>query len=328
MNTFHRRRFLQAAVASVTAAGIGSEILAGQQGSLDGVPTRPLGKTGQQVSIVGLGGYHIGTVDESLAIAIMHEAIDGGMRFFDNAWDYNEGRSEEYMGKALSTGGRRQKVFLMTKVCARDYDGAKQQLDESLRRLKTDVIDLWQFHEINWDVDSEWLYQRGALRAAEEARQAGKVRFIGFTGHKDPSHTLKMLATPFAWDTVQMPINVLDAHYRSFQKLVLPRCTDRQIAVLGMKSLSNGIIPKELNLPAEVCRRFALSLPISSLMCGIKSRENLRQDLAMAQHFKPIAGQDLDELLAKTAQPGRDGKLEPHKTTRYGSAYHFRQHEE
>jgi aryl-alcohol dehydrogenase-like predicted oxidoreductase len=328
MNTLHRRRFLQAAVASVAAAGMGSEILAGQQDSPGGVPTRPLGKTGQQVSIVGLGGYHIGTIDESLAISIMQEAIDGGMRFFDNAWDYNGGRSEEYMGKALATGGRRQKVFLMTKVCARDYAGAKQHLDDSLRRMKTDVIDLWQFHEINWDIDSEWLYERGALRAAEEARRAGKVRFIGFTGHKDPSHLLKMLATPFAWDTVQMPINVLDAHFRSFQKLVLPRCVERKIAVLGMKSLSNSIIPKELKLPAEVCRRFSLSLPISSLMCGIQSRENLRQDLAMAQSFKPLTGQDVDELLAKTALPARDGKLEPHKTTRFGAAYHFRQHEE
>jgi len=172
MNTLHRRRFLQAAVASVAAAGMGSEILAGQQDSPGGVPTRPLGKTGQQVSIVGLGGYHIGTIDESLAISIMQEAIDGGMRFFDNAWDYNGGRSEEYMGKALATGGRRQKVFLMTKVCARDYAGAKQHLDDSLRRMKTDVIDLWQFHEINWDIDSEWLYERGALRAAEEATRS------------------------------------------------------------------------------------------------------------------------------------------------------------
>jgi len=316
MNSLHRRRFLQAAVATVTAAGFGSEILAGQQTSPGGIPTRPLGKSGQQVSIVGLGGYHIGTIEEPLAISLMHEAIDGGMRFFDNSWDYNQGRSEEYMGKALATGGRRQQVFLMTKVCARDYEGAKQQLDESLRRLRTDVIDLWQFHEINWDIDSQWLYERGALRAAEEARTAGKVRFIGFTGHKDPSHQLKMLATPFAWDTVQMPISVLDAHYRSFQKLVLPQCVDRQIAVLGMKSLSNGIIPRELNLPAEVCRRFALSLPITSLMCGIKSHENLRQDLAMAQNFQPITGDDVDELLAQTADAGRDGKLEPHKTTR------------
>jgi aryl-alcohol dehydrogenase-like predicted oxidoreductase len=315
-------------VASITAAGVPSDILAGQTDSPAGVPTRPLGKTGQHVSIVGLGGYHIGTVEEPLAISIMHEAIDGGMRFFDNSWDYNGGRSEEYVGKALATGGRRQKVFLMTKVCARDYAGAKQNLEDSLRRLKTDVIDLWQFHEINWDVDSEWLYERGALRAAEEARKAGKVRFIGFTGHKDPSHLLKMLGTPFAWDTVQMPINVLDAHYRSFQKLVLPKCVDRKIAVLGMKSLSNSIIPKKLGLPAEVCRRFALSLPISSLMCGITSRENLRQDLAMAQNFKPITGRDLEELLAKTAEAGRDGKLEVHKTTHYGGANHFRQHGE
>jgi aryl-alcohol dehydrogenase-like predicted oxidoreductase len=327
MNAYHRRRFLQTAIGSVVAAGLGSEVLAAQQGAPGEVPTRPLGKTGQHVSIVGLGGYHIGTIEESLAVAIMHEAIEGGMRFFDNSWDYNGGRSEEFMGKALASGGRRQKVFLMTKVCARDYEGAKQHLDESLRRLKTDVIDLWQFHEINWDVDSEWLYERGALRAAEEARKAGKVRFIGFTGHKDPSHLLKMLGTPFAWDTVQMPINVLDAHYRSFQKLVLPQCGERKIGVLGMKSLSNGVIPKELKLPAEVCRRFSLSLPISSLMCGIKSREDLRQDLAMAQNFKPIAGAELDDLLAKTAERGGDGKLEPHKTTRYGSPYHFRQHE-
>lgn len=328
MNDLDRRRFLRAAVASVTAAGLGSEILAGQEGSPGSVPTRPLGKTGQQVSIVGLGGYHIGTIEERLAISIMHEAIDGGMRFFDNSWDYNGGRSEEFMGKALATGGRRQKVFLMTKVCARDYQGAKQQLEESLRRLKTDVIDLWQFHEINWDVDSEWLYDRGGLRAAEEARQAGKVRFIGFTGHKDPSHLLKMLETPFAWDTVQMPINVLDAHYRSFQKLVLPKCAERKIAVLGMKGLSNGILPKEMGLPAEICRRFSLSLPISTVICGIKSRENLHQDLAMARQFKPVTGRELDELLAKTAAGGKDGKLEPHKTTRYGSPYHFRQHED
>jgi predicted aldo/keto reductase-like oxidoreductase len=328
MSLFNRRRFLQAAIASVTAAGMRSEVLAGQADSPTGIPTRPLGKTGQQVSIVGLGGYHIGTIEEPLAISIMHEAIDGGMRFFDNSWDYNGGRSEEFMGKALSTGGRRQKVFLMTKVCDRDYQGARKNLEDSLRRLKTDALDLWQFHEINWDVDSEWLYDRGALRAAEEARKAGKVRFIGFTGHKDPSHLLKMLGTPFAWDTVQMPINVLDAHYRSFQKLVLPRCVDRKIAVLGMKSLSNSIIPKEMGLAAEVCRRFALSLPISSLMCGITSRENLRQDLAMARNFKPITGRDLEELLAKTADRARDGKLEPHKTTRFGSAHHFRQHGE
>lgn len=190
------------------------------------------------------------------------------------------------------------------------------------------MIDLWQFHDINWDIDSEWLYDRGALRAAEEARQAGKVRFIGFTGHKDPSHLLKMLATPFAWDTVQMPINVLDAHYRSFQKLVLPQCAERQIAVLGMKGLASGIIPRQLNLAAEVCRRFSLSLPISTLICGITSRQELRQDLAMAQNFQPVTGQDVDALLQQTATRGREGEFEPYKTTRYGAAYPFRQHGE
>jgi predicted aldo/keto reductase-like oxidoreductase len=166
------------------------------------------------------------------------------------------------------------------------------------------------------------------LKYALEARKAGKVRYLGFTGHKDLAHHLKMLSKPFEWDTVQMPINVLDAHYRSFQKKVLPECTRRKIAVIGMKALSNGLIPEALKIPADVCRRFSLSLPISTLVCGIGSRKDLRQDLAMARGFRPISQQEIDGLLRKTADPGRDGKLEKYKTTRYGSAYHFKQHGE
>ena len=328
MNQTDRREFLRAAVASVTAAGLGSRVLADQRMDSAGIPTRPLGKTGERVSIVGIGGYHIGTPDEKEAIAIMHEAIDEGMTFFDNSWDYNGGRSEDYMGKALATGGRRDKVFLMTKVCARDYDGARSQLEESLRRLQTDVIDLWQFHEINWAVDSEWIYEQGGLKFALEAQKAGKVRHIGFTGHKDPAFHLKMLSTPYEWATVQMPINILDAQYRSFQKMVLPECTKRDIGVIGMKGLSGGIIPDDLKVPAEMCRRFSLSLPISTLVCGIGSRKDLRQDLAMARSFKPVTQEEIDDLLAGTAEVGADGKLEKYKTTRYGSAYHFRQHGE
>jgi predicted aldo/keto reductase-like oxidoreductase len=328
MNETNRRRFLRAAVASVAAAGLGSRVLAEQQDDPAGIPTRPLGKTGERVSIVGIGGYHIGTANEKEAIAIMHEAIDEGMTFFDNSWDYNGGRSEETMGKALAQGGYRDKVFLMTKVCARDYDGAKEQLEASLTRLQTDVIDLWQFHEINWDVDPDWIYEQGALKFALESQKAGKVRHIGFTGHKDPAYHLKMLSKPYEWATVQMPINILDAHYRSFQKKVVPECTKRDIGVIGMKALSNGVIPDELGITAEMCRRFSLSLPISTLACGIRSRENLRQDLAMARGFKPVTQEEIDELLAKTAEPGRDGRLEHYKTTRYGSAYHFRQHGE
>ena len=178
MSETNRRRFLQAAVASLAAAGLDSRVLAEQKDSPVGIPTRPLGKTGQRVSIVGLGGYHIGTAEEKEAIAIMHEAIDEGMTFFDNAWDYHDGGSEEVMGKALFTGGRRRRVFLMTKVCARDYNGARRHLEDSLRRLKTDTIDLWQFHEINWDVDPDWVFERGALKYALEAKKAGKVRML------------------------------------------------------------------------------------------------------------------------------------------------------
>ncbi|OHB81919.1 MAG: hypothetical protein A2W31_05460 [Planctomycetes bacterium RBG_16_64_10] len=328
MNDPNRRDFLRFSAASLAAAGFGSAVLAQQQDSPVGIPTRPLGKTGVRVSIVGLGGYHIGIPDKKQAIAIMHEAIDEGMTFFDNSWDYHDGGSEEVMGAALATGGRRQKVFLMTKVCARDYQGARQHLEDSLRRLRTDVIDLWQFHEINWDVDPDWIFDRGALRCALEAREAGKIRHIGFTGHKDPVHHLNMLAKPFAWDTVQMPINALDAHFRSFQKRVLPECTPRNIAVIGMKALAGGTIPTQLSISAELCRRFALSLPISTLVCGIRSRQELQQDLAMARGFQPLEPAATEQLLAKTQAPAADGQLEPFKTTKYGSAYHAQQHAE
>jgi len=328
MTETDRRAFLKTAAASLAAAASGSTVLADQQDSPAGIPTRPLGKTGERVSIIGLGGWHIGTAEEREAIAIMHQAIDEGVTFFDNSWDYHNGRSEEVMGKALAAGGRRQKVFLMTKVCARDYEGARRQLEDSLRRLRTDVIDLWQFHEINWDVDPDWVFERGGLKCALEARKAGKIRYIGFTGHKHFAHHLKMLAKPFAWDTVQMPINVLDAHYCSFQKHVLPVCQERKIGAIGMKSLSNGVIPKKLKFSAEICRRFALSLPISTLACGICSRKDLLQDLAIARAFQPITEEAIDALLARAAEPARDGKFEPHKSTRYGSAYHFRQHGE
>jgi uncharacterized protein len=328
MNISSRRDFLKRSIASLAATGFGAAALAEQQESASGIPTRPLGKTGQRVSIIGLGGYHIGIPEEKESIALVHEAIDAGITFLDNAWDYHDGGSEEKLGKALAIGGRRQKVFLMTKVCARDYQGARQQLEESLRRLKTDVIDLWQFHECNWEVDADWIFDRGALKCALEARNAGKIRFIGFTGHKDTACHLKMLSKPFDWDTVQMPINILDAHFRSFQGKVVPECNRRKIGVVGMKALANGAFPKALGLSAEVCRRFALSLPISTLVCGIESRKDLRQDVAMARNFKPLGADEVRELLAQTKTAGSDGKLEPFKTARYGSPYHFKQHGE
>jgi predicted aldo/keto reductase-like oxidoreductase len=321
-----RRKFLKAAMATLASGGYGRQALAMQKQNSHGIPTRPLGQTGEQIPIVGLGGYHIGVPEEGAAIRIMHEAIDGGMTFFDNAWDYHNGGSEEVMGKALAMGGRREKVFLMTKVCDRDYQGAKRQLEQSLRRLKTDHLDLWQFHEINWAVDSQWLFEKGGIRAAIEAQKEGKVRYIGFTGHRKPSHHLKLLAQSFSWDTVQMPINLLDAHFDSFQRKVVPVCRDKKTSVIGMKALAGGTLPKQLNIPASICRRYALSLPITSLICGIQSRENLQQDLAMARSFQPVTPQEMEQLLAQTEERGSDGKLEPWKTTNYGGQYHRDQH--
>jgi aryl-alcohol dehydrogenase-like predicted oxidoreductase len=315
-------------MAALAAGGFGAQALAVQRESDAGIPTRPLGRTGEHVPIVGLGGYHIGNPDETRAVRIMHEAIDEGMTFFDNSWDYHNGGSEEVMGKALAGGGRRDKVFLMTKVCDRDYQGARRHLEDSLRRLKTDHLDLWQFHEINWKVDPEWVFEKGGIKAAIEARQQGKVRYIGFTGHRDISHHLAMISKPFDWDTAQMPINLLDAHYRSFQQQVVPACAERKIAVIGMKALAGGRIPERLGIAAETCRRFALSLPITTLVCGIESLQDLRQDLAMARSFQPISEQEMKQLVARTEEPGHDGKLEPWKTTRYGSNYHQEQHKD
>jgi len=325
--TVDRRDFLRAATATLAATGFGRQALSMQQESATGIPTRPLGRSDERIPIVGLGGYHIGVPDEPEAIRIMHEAIDEGMTFFDNAWDYHRGRSEETMGKALADGGRRQKVFLMTKGCDRDYKGAKQHLEDSLRRLKTDYLDLWQFHEINWSIDADWLFEKGGIKAAIEAREAGKVRYIGFTGHRATVHHLKMINQPFEWDTVQMPINLLDAHYDSFQKKVVPVCNAKKIAVIGMKALAGGALPKKVGISAEVCRRFALSLPITSLVCGIRSREDLRQDLAMARKFKPVGEAEMAKLIADTKTPGSDGKLELWKTTDYGGRHHREQHE-
>lgn len=327
MTQHNRREFLTWTAASLAAIQLAEPLLAAQEESPAGVPKRPLGKTGEKVSIIGLGGYHIGTLPEKEAVEVMHEAIDQGITFFDNSWDYHMGGSEEVVGKALAEPRWRDKVFLMTKVCARDYDGCKKQLEESLRRLRTDRLDLWQFHEINYEVDPQWLVERGAIKYALEAKKAGKVRYIGFTGHKDIDIHLAALAKSEDWNTVQMPVNPLDPHYRSFIHKVVPECNRRGVAVVGMKALASGLIPRELGIPAEVCRRFALSQPISTLVCGIASRKDLQQDLSVARNFKPMSAQEMAELLAKTKEPGQTGKHEPFKTTRrFDSRYHRQQH--
>ncbi len=327
MDPSTRREFLKSAAAALAAAQFGSTVLAAQEPSPNGLPTRPLGKTGEKVSIIALGGWDIGNANERDAIALMHEAVDNGLTFFDNCWDYHDGHSEELMGKALATGGRRDKVFLMTKVCGRDYRTAKKHLDDSLRRLQTDRLDLWQFHGIQWDDDPELIFgENGALKAALEAQKAGKVRHIGFTGHKNPKFHLAMLKKPFDWATVQLPLNILDAHYESFQKQVLPELTKRNIGPIGMKALAaqKGRLPRDLGLSAEVCRRYVLSLPISALVCGITSRENLRQDLAIARDFKPMTEAEVTSLLDKTKDPAADGHIEQYKVGNFGCDWYHK----
>jgi aryl-alcohol dehydrogenase-like predicted oxidoreductase len=284
------------------------------------MPLRPLGRTGVQVSLVGLGGYHLGVPREDAeALRIIHAAIDHGLTFLDNCWDYNNGLSETRMGKALA-GGYRQRVVLMTKLDGRTVKAASAQLEQSLRRLKTDVIDVVQVHEVIRMNDAERIFaEGGAMEALLAAKRAGKLRFIGFTGHKDPAIHLHMLETAkrngFSFDTVQMPLNVMDAHYKSFEKQVLPLLREQQIGVLGMKSLGDKIILQSGVVQPEECLRYAMSLPTSVVITGCDSMGVLEQALAVALAFKPLATAERQALLARTARVASDGRYERFKTS-------------
>lgn len=285
------------------------------------MPQRKLGSTGAMVSILGLGGAHIGKKDklsDAEAIQLMRDAIDGGITFMDNCWDYNEGRSEELMGKALRDGYR-QRTFLMTKLDGRTGKAAREQLEQSLKRLQTDMIDLVQIHEVIRADDPRRCFEKdGIVSALQAAKKAGKLRFIGFTGHKHPDLHLAMLAAArqagFAFDAVQMPLNVMDAHYRSFEKNVLPALEREGIAVLGMKSMGSGDILKSGVVKAEECLRYALSLPTSVVITGIDSRATLDQALAVGRNFVPLSVQERESLLARTGPAAKDGAHELFKT--------------
>lgn len=325
-----RRHFVTRAL---SAAALAEQVIAQTStASATGVPTRVLGRTGVRVSMIGIGGWHIGAVpDKKEAVRIMHAAIDEGINFFDNAWDYQDGGAETVMGEALS-GGKRNKVFLMTKNCERDYKGSLKNLDDSLRRLKTDRLDLWQFHELVYDNDPDWIFEKGGLKAALEAQKAGKVRFIGFTGHKDPRIHLKMLSKPHNWDTAQMPINVLDYSYRSFQNEVVPVCLKKNVGVIGMKGLAGGYpqgrLLSHVKMTAEECYRYCLSLPITVQVVGINSMEHLRADIALARNFQPMTSQAKQQLLAKVKDVAGDGRHELFKSTKnFDGPHHRRQHD-
>src|SRR5437879_3258451 len=285
----------------------------------DQVPRRPLGKTGEQVSIIGVGGYHLGSVKSSdLAVRLVQEAVDAGVNFLDNAWEYNDHRSEEWMGLGLQ--GRRDKVILMSKVCThgRDKKVAMQQLEDSLKRVGTDHLDLWQIHEVIYENDPDLHFAKGGVvEALDEAKKQGKVRFVGFTGHKSPAIHLKMLAHDYPFDTVQMPLNCFDATYRSFEQHVLPELQRRGIAALGMKSLGGDGQPIQYGVVrAEEALRYAMSLPVATTICGIDSLDVLHQNGEIARGFKPTSPQETQGA-RETCGPGSgDGHLELFKTTK------------
>lgn len=327
-----RREFLGKASAGIAGASLGGRLLKGHEllgaTAHAGIPYRALGRTGERVSCVGLGGYHIGiqrTVAES--VRIIRTALDSGINFLDNCWDYNGGESEVRMGQALRDGYR-QKAFLMTKIDGRTKALAAQQLNQSLERLQTDHIDLLQIHEVIRMTDPDRVFAPGGtMEALLAARKAGKIRYIGFTGHKDPAIHLKMLKTAsahgFTFDTVQMPLNVMDPHYRSFAKLVVPVLVEHRIGVLGMKPLANGIIPRSGIVSATECLHYAMNLPTSVVITGCDTMEILNQALNAARTFKPMSRAEVSALLARTAKAAANGGDEPFKTThQFDGTYH------
>ena len=303
---------------------------ASQQIPAGEVPKKALGRTGVQVSAMGLGGYHLGSAEtDQAAMEIVAKAFDHGVRFFDNAWEYHDGLSEERLGKALR--GKRDQAFVMTKVCThgRDKKVAMRMLEESLRRLQTDHLDLWQIHEVVYDNDPDLIFAPdGAAEALAAAKQQGKVRFVGFTGHKDPEIHLKMLSHDFPFDTVQMPLNCCDATFRSFETHVLPEATRRGIAVLGMKSLGgSGELVRHGAVTPEQGLRYAMSLPVATTISGVDTLQVLEQNLKVAVNFSPLAEAEMQELRDQCRFLASDGRLELFKmTTKYDGKVGREQH--
>lgn len=294
------------------------------------IPRKPFGKTGEELSVIGIGGFTLGTAPSlEGAIRIVHEAIDAGVNFMDNAWEYNDGKSEEWMGKALE--GRRDKVFLMTKVCThgRDKNVGMKQLEQSLKRLRTDHLDLWQIHEVVYWNDPELCFRKdGVIEALDLAKKQGKVRYVGFTGHKHPALHLKMLGHNYPFDSVQMPLNCFDATFRSFEQHVLPEVRRRGMAAIGMKSLGGGGEPILRGaIRVDEALRYAMSLPVAVTVSGIDQLTVLRQNLGIARGFEPLSQQEMDELRERCRGDAGDGHLEFYKMTKkYDAAVGREQH--
>ena len=317
-----RREFLGMTAASLVMAGSlsGATKPDAKPDTRNGIPYRTLGRSGEKVSLIGLGGYHLGSQsDPNESVRIIRTGIDEGINFLDNCWDYNGGESEIRMGKALRDGYR-QKAFLMTKIDGRNKTAATTQLNESLRRLQTDRIDLLQFHEVIRDSDPDLIFaEGGAMEVAIEARKAGKIRFIGFTGHKSPDIHLKMLATAskhgFTFDAVQMPLNVMDAHFNSFEQKVLPILAKDGVGVLGMKPMGDKVILRSKAVTPVECLYYAMNLPTSVVITGCDSLQILQQALHAAKTFQPMDSSQVAALLRKTAKAAEGGQFELYKTS-------------
>ena len=291
-------------------------------GERNGVPYRLLGHTGEKVSCIGMGGFHLGksNLSESEAIQLVHSGVDRGINFLDNSWDYNDGESEKRVGKAVKDANLRQHVFIMTKIDGRTKDEAAKQIDESLKRLQVDHVNLLQFHEIIRFDDSDRIFaEDGAIHAFLEAKKAGKTRYIGFTGHKDPHVHLYMLEVAerhgFLFDSCQLPINVMDAHFRSFERNVVPKLVEKNIGVLGMKSMGDSTILKSRKVTPMECLHYSLTRPTSVVITGIDSPKILDQAIEAAKTYKSVTEQQITAILARTAPEAADGRWELFKTS-------------
>jgi len=321
-----RRDFLKKTAAVTVAASLDAQL---SYSADSAVPMRRLGRSGEKVSMIGLGGHHIGrpVLSDEESIRLIRTALDSGINFLDNCWDYNDGASEERMGKALRDGYR-QKAFLMTKIDGQTKKAATEQLNESLRRLQTDHIDLLQFHEVIRETDPARIFgPGGGMEAALEAKTQGKIRYIGFTGHKSPDIHYKMLETSFAhnftFDAVQMPLNVMDAHFDSFEKKVLPVLVNHNIGVLGMKPMGDGFILRSKTATATECLHYAMNLPTSVVITGCESTQILQQALDAARSFKSMSKDEVATLLAKTSSASAKGEFELYKTSHhFDGTYH------
>jgi len=306
-----RREFIRntaATMAGMSLIGLTSSF------TKNGVPYRRLGKTGMEVSLIGVGGAHIGNrhITDETSVTLIREALDSGVNFLDNAWHYNNGRSEELMGKALRDGYR-EKAILMTKHHGRDPKTAQEHLETSLKRLQTDYLDLWQFHEIESMEAVEKIYSSGVLDYVQKKKEQGVIRHIGFTGHTRPDIHKAMLDRGFEWETVQMPINVLDHHYLSFSQQIIPILREKDIGIIGMKSVASGAIVNEGIATIEDCLRFAMTLPVSSLISGMNTLEHFRHNLQITRNFEPMTEDEMASLLENSYTYAQGGKHEWYK---------------